>query len=60
MSASAADLRTTEPNWWRRGLPYEHAYCPRCRCNKSDHPEEPNLRTEACDDSACICHEEEA
>lgn len=34
-------------------------YCPLCRCNKSGDREEPNARTEACNDESCLCHTEE-
>jgi hypothetical protein len=35
-------------------------YCPLCGCNKSGYASEPNGRTEACENGACACHDEEA
>lgn len=54
-----SDLRTTELHWWERGLPYSHAYCPLCSCNKNGYVDEPNMITEVCDSSQCPCHRED-
>ena len=39
---------------------YDFAYCPLCDCAKGGDHEEPNARTEACQDDKCRCHAEEA
>lgn len=44
----------------RAGGPVPCAYCPRCRCTKSGYADEPNAITEACDDTWCPCHAEDA
>jgi len=35
----------------------KHMYC-QCNCNKSGDANEPNQITEACETSACPCHDE--
>lgn len=36
-----------------------HVYCPECDCNKSGNVQEANPITEACQNAACRCHDEE-
>jgi|PlaIllAssembly_1097288.scaffolds.fasta_scaffold00389_8 hypothetical protein len=55
----AADLDTA----YRRIFPFDAftdaIVCPTCGCMKSGDLLDPNTRQECCDDSACLCHDED-
>lgn len=38
---------------------HDVVYCPLCGCNKGGWADEPNPRTEACNDESCLCHAED-
>lgn len=55
--AALYTTRWFDPHWRPREM--VNHYCPRCYCNKSGDVGEPNPVTEACDDSRCVCHDED-
>jgi hypothetical protein len=53
------DRRTFDMAQMRATGDYAMSYCEQCDCPKSQAPDIPNRRTEACNDPQCCCHSEE-